>query len=99
MDIAASARRYNCVNGSSGSRTSSRSSLASPLQTGTGVVVDGDAQAWASAIDSLLNNKNQMQDMAERGRQVALTEFGVDPIGLKLKNHYQDILNRSRGKG
>jgi glycosyltransferase involved in cell wall biosynthesis len=59
-----------------------------------GVVVDGEATAFADAVRSLLADRPRRVEMGELARKTAHNEFGMAAIGDRLTGVYDDVGHR-----
>jgi glycosyltransferase involved in cell wall biosynthesis len=55
-----------------------------------GIVADGEIQAFATAVKSILRDRLLAQAMGERARQTAHSEFGMRAIGERLIDVYNE---------
>ena len=69
--------------------------LAPLVQSGQcGVVVDGEATAFAGAVRALLADRSRRVEMGELARKTAHNEFGMGVIGDRLEQLYDEVVRR-----
>jgi len=59
-----------------------------------GIVVDGEATAFADAVRSLLADRSRRVEMGELARETAHNEFGMGVIGDGLEQVYDEVMGR-----
>jgi glycosyltransferase involved in cell wall biosynthesis len=61
-------------------------------QSGAGIVVHGDAQAFGAAIGRLLNNPDLARSMGEAGQRHAMMHYTWARIGTRMEELYESLL-------
>ena len=64
------------------------------LETGAGIVAQGDPTAFASAIRSLLDDPTRRKDMGERGRAGAIDQLSSESVARRMESSYLRVLKR-----
>jgi glycosyltransferase involved in cell wall biosynthesis len=59
-----------------------------------GVVVDGEATAFADAVGALLADRSRRVEMGELARKTAHNVFGMGVIGDRLEQLYREVVRR-----